>query len=102
MSENFNIDTEKNIIVKYIDSQGYSHFLESERIDIFINEHNIILELKAISRNLQLQEKAQIKKYFHTLNKEHIKVDYGLLINFPQANTKEIPTNIEYIKIDNN
>ena len=34
----YNLDTEMNIIVKYKDSKGNIHSLETERIDIFIHE----------------------------------------------------------------
>ena len=54
--------------VKYIDSKGNSHVLESERIDIFIhndkNDGNIILELKAIMKPIGEMEKVQVRKYF--------------------------------------
>jgi len=99
---NLNIDTEMNIVVKYEDSNGKKHHLESLRIDIFIHDHNIILELKAISRKIQAQELAQIKKYFNILNKDKIKLDYGIIINFPQPSTKEIDTEIEYLIVKNN
>ena len=101
---NYNIDTEMNIIVKYEDSCGKTHNLESIRIDIFIHDLNIILELKAIHRKIQAQEIAQIKKYFNVLNKEqsYNKVEYGLIINFPQPSTKEVPLEIEYLKVENN
>tara|TARA_B100001142_G_C14189431_1_gene599367 strand:+ start:485 stop:901 length:417 start_codon:yes stop_codon:yes gene_type:complete len=98
---NLNIDTEMNIVVKYEDSQGNIHHLESLRIDIFIHNHNIILELKAISRKIQPQELAQIKKYFNILNKDNIKLDYGIIINFPQPSTKEIDNEIEYLVVKN-
>ena len=98
---NFNIDTEMNIVVKYEDSQGKIHNLESIRVDIFIHDLNIIIELKAIHRKIQTQEIAQIKKYFNVLNKENVKVDYGLIINFPQPSTKEVPIELEYIRIEN-
>ena len=99
---NYNIDTEMNIVVKYEDSQGKIHNLESIRIDIFIHDLNIIIELKAIHRKIQGQEIAQIKKYFNVLNKENVKVDYGIIINFPQPSTKEVPIELEYLKVENN
>jgi GxxExxY protein len=99
---NFNIDTEMNIIVKYEDSQGKIHNIESIRIDIFIHDLNIILELKAIHRKIQPQEIAQIKKYLNVLNKENVNIDYGLIINFPQPYTKEVSLEIEYLKVENN
>ena len=99
---NYNIDTEMNIVVKYVDSHDKTHNLESIRIDIFIHGLNIILELKAIHRKIQAQEIAQIKKYFNVLNKDNIKVDYGIIINFPQPSNKEIIGEIEYLKVENN
>ena len=99
---NYNIDTEMNIVVKYVDSHDKTHNLESIRIDIFIHGLNIILELKAIHRKIQAQEIAQIKKYFNVLNKENVKVEYGIIINFPQPSTKEMPSEIEYLKVENN
>ena len=100
---NIHIDTEMNIVVKYLDSKGNNHNLESVRIDIFIHKYNIILELKAIQRKIQNQEIAQIKKYFNILNKEkNIKVPYGIIINFPQpASNKEIINEIEYTIVEN-
>ncbi len=95
------IDTEMNIIVKYTDSKGFTHNLESERIDIYIKDNNIILELKAIQRNIQAQEICQIKKYFNELNKLNIKVNHGVIINFMQPNSKDIPESIEYKIIEN-
>ena len=99
---NYNIDTEMNIVVKYVDSHNKTHNLESIRIDIFFHGLNIILELKAIHRKIQAQEIAQIKKYFNVLNKENVKVEYGIIINFPQPSTKEMPLEIEYLKVENN
>ena len=99
---NIHIDTEMNLVVKYMDSQGNNHNLESVRIDIFLHNYNIILELKAIHRKIQNQEIAQIKKYFNILNKENINVPYGIIINFPQpSSNKEVLTEIEYIIVDN-
>lgn len=95
----YNLDTEMNIIVKYIDSKGKSHNLETERIDIFIHDQNILIELKAIQKDIQNQEKAQLEKYINELNKLNIKVNSAIIINFPQPNNKSIPDNIEfYIK----
>jgi GxxExxY protein len=96
-----NIDTEMNIIVKYEDSKGKIHNLESLRIDIFMHDYNIILELKAIQRKIQAQEIAQIKKYFNILCKEGKKIKYGYIINFPQPSTKEISLELEYLKVNN-
>lgn len=92
----YNLDTEMNIIVKYKDSKGNVHNLETERIDIFIHGENILVELKAIQKQIQAQEKAQLEKYINELNKLNIKVSDALVINFPQPNNKEIPSKIDY------
>lgn len=104
---NFIIDCERHVPVKYIDSKGFIHFLESERIDIFIhnnenyNEGNIILELKAIQKPIQEQEKIQIKKYFNELKKDNIEISYGIIINFPQPSSKETRKNIDFEVVKN-
>ena len=91
----YNLDTEMNIIITYIDSRGNSHTLTSERIDIFIHKLHIVLELKATWTGIRAQELAQIRKYFNELNKiNNIKCPYGIIINFPQPNSKEIPSEI--------
>ena len=101
MCNNFNLDTEMNVVVKYVDSKGKSHNLESERIDIFIHDINVILELKAIQKQIQSQEICQIKKYFNELKKIDIIVPYGIIINFPQPSAKEIPSKIEFLVVNN-
>ena len=92
----YNLDTEMNIIVKYKDSKGNTHSLETERIDIFIHEEKVLIELKAIQKQIQAQEKAQLEKYINELNKLNIFVSDALVINFPQPNNKEIPSKIDY------
>lgn len=99
------IDSERHIPVKYIDSKGNSHVLESERIDIFIHndtkDGNIILELKAIMKPIGEMERVQVKKYFKELSKDQIKVNYGIIINFPQPSAKETREKIDYLVINN-
>ena len=92
----YNLDTEMNIIVRYKDSKGNIHSLETERIDIFIHEEKVLIELKAIQKQIQAQEKAQLEKYINELNKLSIFVSDALVINFPQPNNKEIPSKIDY------
>jgi GxxExxY protein len=92
----YNLDTEMNIIVKYKDSKGNVHCLESERIDIFIHEEKVLIELKAIQKQIQAQERGQLEKYINELNKLNIFVSDALVINFPQPNNKEIPSKIDY------
>ena len=92
----YNLDTEMNIIVKYTDSKGKSHNLETERIDIFIHDCNILIELKAIQKEINNHEKAQVEKYINELNKLNINVSNAIVINFPQPNNKTIPKEIEF------
>lgn len=105
--QGFIIDSERHISVKYIDSKGNMHILESERIDIYIhkndmyNEGDIILELKATMKPIQESERVQIKKYFKELKKDSINVSYGIVINFPQPSSKETRSNIFYEVIKN-
>ena len=58
----YNLDTEMNIIVKYKDSKGNIHSLETERIDIFIHEEKILIELKAIQKSSQQKYKEAQRK----------------------------------------
>lgn len=113
-SNKFNITNEYHVPIKYLDSNGIEHILESERIDIFIHDYpdiyneidsdnlnnkNIILELKAISKTIQDQEKNQVKKYIRQLN--NLKFKYGIVINFPQSFSKP-KQEIEFIVVDIN
>ena len=51
VARNYPFQQLSNLIVKYEDSKKHSHHLESLRVDIFIHSYNVILELKAISKN---------------------------------------------------
>ena len=100
----FHIDTEMHIVVKYQDSKNHSHHLESLRVDIFIHHYNIILELKAICKKINDNEKIQIKKYFNIFNKDKREVKYGIIINFPQLpnkNESESENEVEYLIVEN-
>ena len=46
-------------------------------------------------------EKVQVKKYFKELSKDQIKVNYGIIINFPQPSAKETRDKIDYLVINN-
>ena len=104
--QGFNVDMEYHCDVVYIDTLGNRHNLVSERIDLFIHkntekniEKNIILELKAVSKNMSSVELTQVNKYLRELKKKEIDVDYGILINFPQPTSKSCNTCIEFIVI---
>ena len=102
----YQVDMEYHLDVVYIDSLGNKHRLVSERIDIFIHkntdkglENNIILELKAVAKNMTYIEITQVNKYMKEFKKQDIEVDYGILINFPQPTSKSCNTDIEFIVI---
>ena len=100
-------DTERHVSVTYIDSKGFKHCLESERIDLFIHSNpnewsqikNVVCELKAISKNLGEPERIQVKKYFKELKKQNIYCDLGIIINFPQPTSKDTRTNVDFVTL---
>ena len=102
----YQVDMEYHLDVVYIDSLGNKHRLVSERIDIFIHkntgkglENNIILELKAVAKNMTYIEITQVNKYMKEFKKQDIDVDYGILINFPQPSAKSCNDNVEFIVV---
>jgi len=86
----FKTTCERNLVVTYTDSNNNKHFLNSERIDIFVHANksknigNIILELKAI-KNIGINETIQVNKYLKQLKKDDIQFDMGVVINFPSS-----------------
>ena len=97
---------EYHLDVVYIDSLGNKHRLVSERIDIFIHknkekdlENNIILELKAVAKNMTYIEITQVNKYMKEFKKQDIPVDYGILINFLSHLRKVVMTKVEFIVV---
>jgi GxxExxY protein len=103
ISLGFNITSEYHVPITYKDSKNNKHILESERIDILIHSHNdykeienknVILELKSISKNIQEQEKNQVFKYIKSLC--NLEFAYGIVINFPQPSNKEIKDKIDF------
>jgi GxxExxY protein len=104
--QGFNVDMEYHLDVIYIDTLGNKHHLVSERIDLFIHknieknlEKNIIIELKAVAKNMSNIELTQVNKYLKELDKQNIEIDYGILINFPQPSTKSCNDKVEFILV---
>ena len=100
-------DAERHLDVVYTDSNGYSHSLVSERIDLYVHQNKesiftdvqeapIVIELKAISKILNIIEETQVRKYFRELGKQGITPKYGILVNFPQPSSKGVSDSIEY------
>ena len=105
-------DAERHLDVVYTDSKGYTHSLVSERIDLYIHQNSesiftdvqeapIVIELKAISKILNIIEETQVRKYFRELQKQGIRPRYGILINFPQPSSKGVSDAIEYRVVPN-
>lgn len=105
-------DAERHLDVLYTDSKGYTHSLVSERIDLYVHQNSesiftdvqeapIVIELKAISKILNIIEETQVRKYFRELSKQSIRPRYGILINFPQPSSKGVSDTIEYRVVPN-
>ena len=100
---NISIDIERHLNVVYEDSKGNKHFLTSERIDLYLHKNDffnlsdIILELKAVSKNIQEQEIVQINKYIKQLKKDKIDIHFGIIINFPQPTSKTTSEKIHFV-----
>ena len=84
--QNIHYESEKRVVVSYVDSQGNKHSLAEERIDLFI-ENKLIVELKAIRNVPRIHEVAQVEKYYQQLNLMDIYAEAGIIINFPQPST---------------
>ena len=113
MCSNIHADAERHLDVVYHDSKGFKHVLVSERIDLYIHkdpssifkdlqDNAVIIELKAISKILNIIEETQVKKYFNELNKINDIVNYGILVNFPQPSSKGVSDTIEFKIVANN
>lgn len=96
---NYNYETEKRVLINYKDDKGRVYNLGEERIDLYIHDHDIIIELKAIVNSPKESEIAQVYKYYRELKKIGLKPKYGLLINFPQAGVKIAKDKIDFIEI---
>ena len=84
-NSHYSIETEKiipilfnNICVGYVKSD----------IIVESDDYLIIIELKALDREINYKEDIQVKKYMKHINKS--KKNIGLVINFPQKNTNDI------------
>ena len=105
-------ELERHISVCYTDSQGNSHCISSERIDIYVHKDenspftdlcnsDIILELKATSKIPNCIEEYQLKKYLKESTKQGSMISYGVIINFPQPSAHNINENIDFKVIYN-
>lgn len=98
-NKNIKYEFEKRVLISYTDDDGHKYTLGEERIDLFILDKNIIIELKAIINPPKETEYAQIRKYYRELKDVGITCKKGYIINFPQAGTKEAKKEIDFIEV---
>lgn len=96
-----NYESEKRIVINYIDSSGNMYSIGEERLDLYVrtDTDEVIIELKALINPPREMEFSQIHKYRRELNKTSVFPSYGILINFPQSGTKEARSKIDYFEI---
>jgi len=86
------------------------HYENQRTVPIFYKNHNvgeeipdliidagkekIVLELKSVGAKLTQKEEVQVRKYLEVL-----KINQGVLINFPQPNAKETPKEPEIVLV---
>ena len=93
-----NYETEKRVLIKYVNNDFY-YDLGEERIDLYIVDEKVIIELKAVVNPPRETELAQIRKYYRELKKDGIKPVYGIIINFPQPGVKAAKEEIDFYEI---
>ena len=98
-TKNIIVDIERNLNVYYRDSKNIKHIITSDRIDLYVHKNeiydnsDIILELKAVQKNINDQEIIQINKYTNGLKNENIEINFSIIINFLQSTTKNTNNN---------
>lgn len=96
---NYIYETEKRILINYHDEKGHIYNLGEERVDLYIHDYDVIIELKAIVNSPKESEIAQVYKYYRELKKIGLNPKYGILINFPQAGVKVAKDKIDFVEI---
>lgn len=99
------LETEKRVLITYIDREGNKHHLGDERIDIYLHkcdklDYEVVIELKAIVKPPKQSEVEQVLKYKRELNKDFVTPRYGIIINFPQAGTKKASEKVDFMEIN--
>jgi len=96
-------EKEKRVLITYQDKKhGRVYSLGEERVDVFLLDYNLIIELKAVNNIPREQELAQIRKYYRELLKAGTILDkWGLIINFPQPGpTKKAKNTIDFVLVN--
>jgi hypothetical protein len=81
------VEYEKHVPVFFKDTNGTTHTIGSERVDILAHFTNniVLLELKAQTAGIREQtEIPQLKKYIKSLEVMNIVPTLSMIINFPQ------------------
>ena len=100
-ANHINYEYEKRVLIKYV-CNGVTYTLGEERIDLFIIDDAIIIELKATVNMPRETEIAQVKKYYRELLNDNIVANRGIIINFPQAGTKTAKEQIDFVEVNFN
>ncbi len=82
----------ENIKIIPISYKGFN--IGEGKLDLMVYTHMdiLVIELKAIKEKMSPKEETQLCKYMTLLN-----ISKGLLINFPQAGRRIIPTEPEFV-----
>ena len=104
-SNGYVLETEKRVLITYIDREGNKHHLGDERIDIYLHkcdilDYEVVIELKAIVKPPKQSEIEQVLKYKRELNKDFVTPRFGIIINFPQAGTKKANEKVDFMEIE--
>lgn len=97
---NINYETERRLVIYYEGTNGTKYSIGEERIDIYLPDDLILIELKAVVNPPRSIEIEQIHKYDRSLKHDNINIKRGILINFPQPGTKEARKQIDFIEIN--
>lgn len=84
------VEYEKHVPVFFKDTNGTTHTIGSERVDILANfsDHIVLLELKAQTAGIREHtEIPQLKKYIKSLSVMNIVPTITMIVNFPQKPT---------------
>ena len=99
-NNNYCFETEKRIVITYVDDNDVLYTLGEERIDLYIHDKNCptIIELKSViktSTTPKENEVSQVYKYYRELPN----TKYGIIINFPQSGAKQSKNTIDFCQI---
>lgn len=95
-TNNYIYETERRVLIMYKDKNDRKYILGEERIDLYIHNLDVLIELKAIITNPKETEISQIYKYHRGLQNEGLNPKYGIIINFPQAGIKTAKDKIDF------